>query len=91
VESNRAFGIYVAVLVGAMLSVVTATVMAGVTTLPTFFTLVEHVSLSLLFRGAYHSFAGPYHVFDTLFESRTAKAAEQATAPATGNMAGAAG
>ena len=89
-ESNRAFGIYVAVLVGALLSVITTTVMAGVTTLPTFLTLVEHVSLSLLFRGAYHSFAGPYHVFETIFEGRAAKAAEQMGAPSTGNMAGAA-
>jgi len=89
VESNKAFGIYVAVLVGALLSVISATVTAGVTALPTFFGFIEHVSLSLLFRAAYKSFDGPYFVLDTLRERRAARATAEAVSP-NGNMAGAA-
>lgn len=78
-ESNKAFGIYVAVLVGGILSVVSASVMAGVTTLPGVFTFVEHVSLSLLFRAAYKSFDGPYDIMATISARRDARTAEAAT------------
>ena len=37
---------------------ITASVMAGVATLPTFFVFVEHIVLSLLFRAAYKSIGG---------------------------------
>jgi hypothetical protein len=90
VDNNKAFGIYVAVLVGALLSVISSSVIAGVTTLPTFLVFIEHVGMSLLFRAAYHSFDGPYHVLDTLRERRAAQATEKAATPASGNMAGAA-
>jgi len=74
VESNRAFGIYAAILAGGILSVITASVMAGVTALPSLLTFVEHVGLSLLFRAAYKSFDGPYHVLETLRARRLAPA-----------------
>ena len=56
---DRAFSIYVALLVGAVLSVITASVMAGVAAVPTPFVLAEHLALSLGFRAMYHSLAGP--------------------------------
>lgn len=87
-ESNRAFGIYVAVLVGGIASVITASVTAGVTAFPTFFVFAEHIAMSLLFRTAYKSFDGPYHVLDTLRERRAERDAE--TSAPSGTIAGAA-
>ena len=88
VESNKAFGIYVAALVGGILSVLSASIMAGVTTLPSFLVLVEHVAMSVGFRAAYKSLDGPYGVLDQLRERFAARAVETATG--TGRVAGAA-
>jgi len=63
--------------------------MAGFATMPTFLTLVEHVSLSLLFRAAYKSFDGPYPllaIFSSAPSAGTAVAIEPALPPsATGD------
>jgi hypothetical protein len=85
VDSNRVFGIYTAALVGGILSVITASVMAGMTAVPTFFTLVEHVSMSLLFRAAYKSFDVNYDVFAMFRGWRIERVTEAAAA--SGSMA----
>lgn len=85
-ENNRIFGIYTAVLIGAVLSVITASVMAGVAVLPSFFVFVEHIAMSLLFRAAYKSLDGPYDILGLIRERRAAPAVEGAT---SSDMAGA--
>ncbi len=84
-DSNRVFGIYTAALVGGILSVITASVMAGMTTVPSFFTLVEHVSMSLLFRTAYKSFDVNFDAF-AMFRGWKIERVAEATA-ASGSIA----
>lgn len=87
-ESNRAFGIYAAVLVGGILSVISASVMAGVTAVPGALTFVEHVSMSLLFRAAYKSFDVNFDPISLLRGWRIERVTE--AGPASGSIAGAA-
>jgi hypothetical protein len=63
VNNDKVFAAYAVILVGGIASVLTASVIAGVTTLPTFALFLEHVVLSLLFRAAYKSIGG----FDWVF------------------------
>jgi len=88
VESNRAFGIYAALLAGGVFSVVSASVMAGVTALPGIVTFVEHVSMSLLFRTAYKSLDAGFDPIGLLRGWRIVRVGEVGTA--SGSMAGAA-
>ena len=87
-ESNRAFGIYAAVLVGGVLSVISASVVAGVTALPGALTFVEHVSMSLLFRTAYKSFDVNFDPIGLLRGWRIERVTEASTP--SSSMAGAA-
>lgn len=91
-ENNRVFGIYAAALFGGVLSVISASVMAGVTAFPTAVTFVEHISLSLLFRAAYKSLDVNYDPFAMLRGWRIERVTETTAGPATpsGSMAGAA-
>ena len=57
-NNDRFFAVYALLLVGGVASVITASVMAGVATLPTFAVFMEHIVLSLLFRAAYKSIGG---------------------------------
>ena len=57
-DNDRFFAFYALTLIAGISSVITASVMAGVATLPTLGVFVEHVALSLAFRGAYKSFGG---------------------------------
>ena len=63
--SDKIFGLYAAALVGGVLTMLTAVVLAGVATVPTPLFVVEHVGLGLLFRASYKSLAGPGWAFGT--------------------------
>lgn len=57
-DNDKIFAAYAVLLIAGVASVVTASVMAGIATVPTFGVFVEHVALSLTFRGMYKSFGG---------------------------------
>jgi len=87
VTNDKLFAAYALILVGGVASVITASVMAGVATLPTFAVFAEHILLSLLFRAAYKSIGGFDWVFflgpDTYtFEEREAPSHPAGTADA---------
>ena len=58
VDNDKLFSLYALTLVAGVASVITASVMAGVAALPTLGVFLEHLALSLAFRGAYKSFGG---------------------------------
>jgi hypothetical protein len=58
-DNDKAFTLYAAILIGSILSVLTASVLAGVAALPTPLVFAEHLAMSLIFRAAYKSLAGP--------------------------------
>jgi len=58
VNNDRIFAIYAVTLVAGVTSVISASVIAGLATLPSFGVFVEHLAMSLILRGAYKSFAG---------------------------------
>ena len=67
---------YALTLIGIIGSVITASVMTGVATVPTTGVFLEHLALSLGFRTAYKSFGGIDWVYDLadalgLYERRT--------------------
>jgi hypothetical protein len=64
VESDRAFTLYSVALITIIGSVITASVMSGIATLPSAGVFLEHLALSAGFRAAYHSLDG----FDWLYE-----------------------
>ena len=57
-DNDRFFMFYALTLIAGVTSCITACVIAGVATLPSLGMFVEHLALSLAFRGAYKSFAG---------------------------------
>ena len=57
-DNDRVFMIYALALIAGVTSCITACVVAGVATLPSLGMFVEHLALSLAFRGAYKSFGG---------------------------------
>ena len=61
--SDTSFKRYAAALVGAVLKMLTAVVLAGIASVPTPLFVVEHVGLGLLFRASYKSLAGPGWAF----------------------------
>ena len=63
-DSNRAFTVYALTLIAIVGSVITASVAAGIATLPTAGVFLEHLALSIGFRTAYKSFGG----FDWVYE-----------------------
>lgn len=86
-NNDKIFTIYAVTLVAGVASVISASVIAGVATLPSLGVFVEHLAMSLIFRGAYKSFAG----FDWVYTA--ARNVGFITAPAVpeppGIMAGA--
>lgn len=81
-NNDRAFAIFSVILVGAVLSVLTASVSAGLATMPTAFTLVEHIALSLTFRAAYHSFdMRPLWPFGSVETERMVEATQSVVSP----------
>ena len=57
-DNDKIFTAYALLLISGVASVITASVLAGIATVPTFGVFVEHVALSLTFRGMYKSFGG---------------------------------
>jgi len=64
VQSDRAFTLYALTLIALVGSVITASVSAGIATLPTAGIFFEHIALSIGFRAAYKSFGGVEWVYD---------------------------
>jgi hypothetical protein len=62
--NDRAFTVYAVTLIAIITSVITATVLAGIATLPSAGVFLEHLALSAGFRAAYHSLGG----LDWLYE-----------------------
>jgi hypothetical protein len=58
VDNDKIFATYTLTLIAAVASVITASVAAGFATVPTAGVFLEHVALSLTFRGMYKSFGG---------------------------------
>lgn len=57
-HNDKIFAAYAVTLIAGVTSVISASVMAGLASLPSLGVFVEHLALSLAFRGAYKSFAG---------------------------------
>ena len=57
-DNDKLFTIYALTLIAAVTSVITASVMSGIATLPTTGVFLEHVALSFGFRAAYKSLDG---------------------------------
>jgi hypothetical protein len=58
-SNDKAFTFFAVALVAAVLSVLTASVMAGVASVPTPLSFVEHLFFTVGFRAAYKSLDGP--------------------------------
>jgi hypothetical protein len=58
VSDDKAFAGYALILIAGVASVLTASVMAGVTSLPSPAVFLEHVALGLMMRASYKSFGG---------------------------------
>jgi hypothetical protein len=89
VDNDRAFTVYALTLVAIIGTVITASVMSGITTLPTAGVFLEHLALSAGFRAAYKSFGGLdwlYELADAvgLYERRLAASAGALGAEAVG-------
>jgi hypothetical protein len=85
-DTNKAFAAYALVLIAGVGSVLTASVLAGVTSLPSPLGFVEHVALGLMVRAAYKSIGG----FDWADWSITCEPAGEAIA-GTGFLASSSG
>ena len=86
-DNDRAFTVYALTLIGIIGSVITASVMTGIATLPTAGVFLDHLALSVGFRTAYKSFGGidwVYTLADTfgLYERRAVLPALAAEATA---------
>jgi len=57
-DKNNTFAAYALILIAGVGSVLTASVLAGITTAPSPTVFVEHVALGLMIRAAYKSFGG---------------------------------
>jgi len=55
-ENDKYFSIYAFTILGGLAAVVSASLNAGFTTLPSAWVFVEHIALSLTVRAAYKSF-----------------------------------
>ena len=63
-SNDRAFTVYALTLIALITSVISASVLSGIATLPSAGVFLEHLALSVGFRAAYHSFGG----IDWLYE-----------------------
>ena len=57
-DNDRIFAAYALILVAGVASVITASVVSGIATLPSAGVFLEHLALSFGFRGAYKSLDG---------------------------------
>ena len=83
-DSTKAFTIYALLLISLFASVITASVMAGMATLPTPLGFAEHLGLSLVIRAAYKSLDGPYPLFSFLSPATEAAEADSPSGPSLG-------
>lgn len=81
-ENDKYFSIYAFTILGALLAVVSATLQAGFTTLPSPLVFLEHIAMSLTVRAAYKSFGWDWGFWTFGMGSRPV--AEAAPLPATG-------
>ncbi len=86
-DNDKIFAAYAVTLVAGVTSVISASVMAGLAALPSLGVFVEHLALSLAFRGAYKSFAGFDWVYVAALNVGLITAPD--VAPEPGIMAGA--
>ena len=87
VENDKLFSLYAFTILAGVASVATASIMAGIATMPSFAVFAEHIILSLCVRGAYHSFGGPYPLFGSRTEEATVGAPAIASAEADEKLA----
>jgi hypothetical protein len=76
-NNDRAFAVYAVALIGGAIIVLASLILAGIGELPAPLFILEHLTLALLFRGAYKSLDGPYGAFwrsddETVAESASA-------------------
>ncbi len=68
-DNDKLFAVYALTLVAGVFAVLTATILGGITEMPSPVTFAEHIALSLCFRGAYKSVGGfgweEWNVFGT--------------------------
>jgi len=57
-DSDNRFTLYAVILISAVASVISASVMSGFATVPAPLFVAEHLGLGLLFRASYKSFGG---------------------------------
>ena len=57
-DNDRVFAIYALILTACVTSSIAASLLAGFSTLPSMGVFLEHLAMSLVFRGAYKSFDG---------------------------------
>ena len=57
-DTNKLFTVYALILLAGIASVLTASVLSGITTLPSPLVFLEHVALGLSIRASYKSFGG---------------------------------
>jgi hypothetical protein len=73
-DSDNRFTLYAVILISAVASVISASVMAGFATVPAPLFLAEHLGLGLLFRASYKSFGGiewPFASASAIADART--------------------
>ena len=63
-SSDRAFTVYSLTLIAIITSVISASVLTGIATLPSARVFLEHLALSIGFRAAYHSLGGIDWLYD---------------------------
>lgn len=84
-DNDRVFAFYALALVAGVASVITASVLAGVATLPSAGVFLEHLALSFGFRAAYKSLDGFDWVHDLAeFVGLITPADAAAAPPSTG-------
>ena len=67
-DSDNRFTLYALILISAVASVISASVMSGIATVPAPIFVAEHLGLGLLFRASYKSFGGIEWPFESAGE-----------------------
>ncbi len=82
-ENDKYFSIYAFTIIGALAAVITASLQAGFTTMPSFFVFAEHIAMSLCVRAAYKSFGWDWGLWTFgIGERPVAEGADLEAAPA---------
>lgn len=86
-NSDKVFGIYAITMMSAVLTVITAFLVGSHHPVPPMAFVVEHLSLSLLFRSAYHSLDGSNWIVSALQWGGMIGTEEASSASASGSHA----